>query len=351
MLFYESRTINVPDQRKRGHTVSVSALPSTLPVSSRKSSTPVAPPRESLSQLTSLIDQGEKTGLFNRQRSNRMPPRIEQCIQEENLRFLLNRDIYSEEYYNFVVDLVSICVNVPSKKSMIKDNSQVAVDAVSLAVNFLLNTYTHAKQRQKIVIADILEAVEFYLEHCSEACKYLTSFLSSNEGLRYIRPFLIECEAKEVRSAFSQLLGKNMHYHLAHFMSTDSEAINKILRTILTLIHEDVPNHIKTSSQFFSFLHKFASRGVNQCKQLLDLEFFQGLIKLLFGIDVDSIASADVDLSNRPRKWASSQSRELGELHSVIASLILACDNSPFGPADGIALILVIKEFYCESSN
>ena len=98
-----------------------------------------------------------------------MPPRIEQCIQEENLRFLLNRDIYSEEYYNFVVDLVSICVNVPSKKSMIKDNSQVAVDAVSLAVNFLLNTYTHAKQRQKFVIGDILEAVEFYLEHCSEA--------------------------------------------------------------------------------------------------------------------------------------------------------------------------------------
>ena len=164
--------------------------------------------------------------------------------------------------------------------------------------------------------------------------------MSSNEGLRYIRPFLIECEAKEVRSAFSQLLGKNMHYHLAHFMSTDSEAINKILRTTLTLIHEDVPNHIKTSGQFFSFLYKFASRGVNQCKQLLDLEFFQGLIKLLFGIDVDSISAADVDFSNRPRKWASSQSRELGELHSVIASLILACDNTPFGSADGITLFI-----------
>ena len=69
MLFYESRSINVPSRRlseKRGHTVSVSALPSNLPRSARKTSTPAAPPRESLSQLSDLLERGERTGLFNR---------------------------------------------------------------------------------------------------------------------------------------------------------------------------------------------------------------------------------------------------------------------------------------------
>ena len=122
------------------------------------------------------------------------------------------------------------------------------------------------------------------LEHSAEACKFLSERLSSNEGLRYLRPFLIESEAKEVRAAFSQLLGKIIQFHLAHFSSTDCDAINKILRTALNLIHEDVANHIKNCGTLFSFLHKFASRGVEQCKQLLDLQFFQGLVKLLLGI-------------------------------------------------------------------
>ena len=74
MLFYESRTSNaggipVPARRAsekhRGHTVSVSALPASgLPRSARKTSTPAAPPRESLSQLSDLLERGEKTGSY-----------------------------------------------------------------------------------------------------------------------------------------------------------------------------------------------------------------------------------------------------------------------------------------------
>ena len=72
MLFYESRTSTLPvparraSEKHRGHTVSVSALPaaSGLPRSARKTSTPAAPPRESLSQLSDLLERGEKTGQY-----------------------------------------------------------------------------------------------------------------------------------------------------------------------------------------------------------------------------------------------------------------------------------------------
>ena len=72
------------------------------------------------------------TGLFNR-KSDRMPPRIEQGIQEENLRFLLNRDVYSEDYYQFICDLVS--VNAQTRRLVIREKIPVAVDAVDLAVS------------------------------------------------------------------------------------------------------------------------------------------------------------------------------------------------------------------------
>lgn len=52
------------------------------------------------------------------------------------------------------------------------------------------------------------------------------------------------------------------------------------------------------------------------------------MIKLLLGVEPDPDGD-DEDLQSRPRRWSVSQSRELGELHSAIAYLILACDTTP----------------------
>ena len=60
---------------------------------------PTAPPRESLSQLSDLLEKGEKTGLFSSRNSSQMPSTIEQGIQEENLRFLLRRDDDSNAFH------------------------------------------------------------------------------------------------------------------------------------------------------------------------------------------------------------------------------------------------------------
>lgn len=58
---------------------------------------------DGLSQLTALVHHGEKQGLF----TEKIPPRILRAIQEDNLRFFRDRDIYCEEYYNFVHQLVT----------------------------------------------------------------------------------------------------------------------------------------------------------------------------------------------------------------------------------------------------
>ena len=56
---------------------------------------------------------GEKRGIF----SSRMPASIERSIREENLRFMQNRDVFSEDYYSFLYEvtmdlLQELCVSL-----------------------------------------------------------------------------------------------------------------------------------------------------------------------------------------------------------------------------------------------
>ena len=79
-----------------------------------------------------------------------MPASIERMIQEENLRFLDNRDVFCDNYFDFVHDIVS--TNVRSRSSarsfgQSSDFDAMCVDAVKLGIFFLFNTYSHLKTR------------------------------------------------------------------------------------------------------------------------------------------------------------------------------------------------------------
>jgi ubiquitin carboxyl-terminal hydrolase 9/24 len=336
MLFYECRrTSEMRQAEKKSHAQSASMVLGTPHSGSRKTSTPAAAPRESLSQLSDLLEKGEKTGLFNKV-GGRMPSRIERGIQEENLRFLQNRDVYCEDYYRFVYDLASANRN-PSKAN----RTPLAIESVKLAVNFFLNSYCHVKRRQKAMLGDIIDTIDDCLESSAPATQWLLGFLANVDGLRYFRPFLLECSAREVRVNFYHLVEKALAYfHRHNNCNTDTEDVNRLLATMAGLVKDDVANHIKTCGQFFSLLNKFASLGVAQCQQLFQLKVFNATVKLLLGI-----IPAEVDgdnKSNRQRRWAPSQCRELGELHMTLSCLILACDTTPFRAVGGGNIIIII---------
>ena len=103
--------------------------------------------RESLSQLSDLLEKGEKKGLF----SSRMPPSIERAIREENLRFMQNRDVYCQDYNKFIYDLAT--VNTAHKGRAVRgdgdQDSDLSVQSVKLSVMFLFNTYYHVKRRKR----------------------------------------------------------------------------------------------------------------------------------------------------------------------------------------------------------
>ena len=92
-----------------------------------------------------------------------MPASIDRMIQEENLRFLDNRDVFCDNYFDFVHDIVSTNVRSRSSASApcgrsnfgqsvggaaADDFDAMCVDAVKLGILFLFNTYSHLKTRR-----------------------------------------------------------------------------------------------------------------------------------------------------------------------------------------------------------
>ncbi len=139
---------------------------SASPVSTSRSSEPPLMPssssaaRESLSQLSDLLERGEQTGLFS---SRRMPASIERTIQEENLHFLENRDVFCVEYYSFIRELIG-CNSAshsvaPGSKTLISDYDQLCECSVKLAVNFLCHTYFHLAKRESAVMEEIRDGI------------------------------------------------------------------------------------------------------------------------------------------------------------------------------------------------
>ncbi len=217
---------------------------------SPRTSEPTARARESLSQLSDLLEKGERRGLF----SSRMPASIERGIQEENLRFLENRDVFCHEYYRFVQDLLS--VNVHGAKS--PDHESICEEAVRLAASFLCNTYFHVLERQSSILSEMVDGVSVLVERSRRATETLLAFLASSEGLQYLRPFLLECPSRDVRVNFSQMVFSGMRAYERHHGDTESDHVNRVLSSLVGLLEKDVSAHCKNSGQFFWLVSKFA---------------------------------------------------------------------------------------------
>eukprot|EP00095_Tigriopus_kingsejongensis_P003305 maker-scaffold355_size198070-snap-gene-0.39 protein:Tk03305 transcript:maker-scaffold355_size198070-snap-gene-0.39-mRNA-1 annotation:"ubiquitin carboxyl-terminal hydrolase 24 isoform x8" len=287
--------------------------------SARKTSEPAIAPRESFSELSDLVVKGEEKGIF----LNKMPPPIERDIQEENLRFLENRDVFCTEYYNFITDLIQ--VNIHKRPNMNGEEfDKLTIYSLRLAIHFLLNTYFHLKRRNSGLISDIVNSCEGLCEASQKACDWLLSFLSG-DGQRFLRPFLIECPFKEVRQQFARIIFIAVdEYERHHGCNPTDIKISTLLGQLVSVLSQDVPKHGKNSGQIFWLLSKFTRMGVKHCQELFTMNAFTHLIKFLLGVEPDPENSEE--LLNQRRRWSSLQIREFGEVHIVVAYMILSCD-------------------------
>ncbi|TRY69996.1 hypothetical protein TCAL_02811 [Tigriopus californicus] len=319
MLFYEytgSPSTKSGKMPRKNSSQSQSRLSARK--NARKTSEPAIPPRESFSQLSDLVVKGEEKGIF----LNKMPPPIERDIQEENLRFLENRDVFCREYYTFITELIQ--VNMTRKPQMSDDEyDQLGTYSLRLGIHFLLNTYFHLKRKDSALIGEIVNACQSLCRSSLKCCDWLLSFLIG-EGQVYLRPFLIECPSKEVRHNSARIVLMAMEFYEKHHGSDQDEKVASLLVHVVSILSQDVPNHGKHSGQFFWLLSQYARLGPKHCQKLFNLNAFSHVFKFLLGCEPEP--ENPEDLLNQRRRWTGLQIRDFGEVHLVLAHMILSCD-------------------------
>ncbi|XP_068228806.1 LOW QUALITY PROTEIN: ubiquitin carboxyl-terminal hydrolase 24-like [Palaemon carinicauda] len=265
--------------------------------------------RTSLCELTHLLQQGERQGMFR----EHMPPRILSMIMQENLTFLKNRDVYSTDYYTFIHQLCSTNL----EKTEVKKDGSMSVQAVYLGLNFLLNTYLRTKDKEENTALQWGQLLLSLLQYSREACSWVVNYFASEDGAAHIGPLLLECPDKSVRCHFSILLGNIFKCEFEH--SGGVESVEQLVKYILSLLASDVPAAVKTSYQYFNLLFSYVQQGFAQAHQILKLGGFSALVNFLLG-------PPEPD----KRRWSSVQAQDFGPLHCTIATIISACNMTPY---------------------
>ncbi|XP_052775472.1 ubiquitin carboxyl-terminal hydrolase 24-like isoform X3 [Mya arenaria] len=308
MLYYERMDENKSSlSAKKSKIVTRKLWPDGMLRSNRSS--------DSFVELTELVHKGERRGIF----MDKMPPSIQRLIHSENLTFIKNRDVYNQEYFRFVKNLVAR--NTMSCKH--PDYSDMCVVSLQLAVKFLFNLYFRTKKKSLEDLEEWVDVLDELVHRCKPACRWLLDYLASEEGSTYIRPFLLECPSKDVRFSFAKILEKAMCCYLSEHGGVPTEkCVDDIVEQLLSMLNKDVVDQCKHSVQYFLVLRSYVQLGTKAVSHMFMRNGFKRLAVFLLG----QPSSNGEHESTSSRRWSSVQSREFAHLQSTLATLILNCN-------------------------
>ncbi|KAJ7423927.1 hypothetical protein WISP_31194 [Willisornis vidua] len=243
--------------RQEAEDLSLSA-PSSPEISPQSSPRPHRPNSDRLSILTKLVRKGEKKGLF----VEKMPVRIYQMVRDENLKFMKNRDVYSSDYFSFVLSLASLNatkVKHPYYPCMAKVSLQ-------LAVQFLFQTYLRTKKKLRADTEEWIATIDALLSKSIDACQWLVEYFVGPEGRELVKTFLLECSVREVRVAVATILEKTLDSALLY--QEKLKTLHQLLEVLLALLDKDVPENCKNCAQYFLLFNNFVQKVMYALREL-----------------------------------------------------------------------------------
>ena len=249
--------------------------------------------RDSLSQLADLVVQSEHNHLFENKKSL-ISSKVLACVKDENLEFVKNRDTYCEDYYQFLLHLVSLCLNEKTNT-----DSMSIEYATKLIFQFLFYTHfrTHRRLRRDN-LTQWLDLIGKLFQKSNSACEIFYEMLGDNR----LKMYLLDCPCEDIRECFQDI---------CQFFLQSSSNVNRFVEQLIDLLDKNVIEQIKQSQAYFQLIYFYLNLNPLSIEYLVKLNTLTRLRLVLLDENLET------------RRWNSSQAKEFGVLHEMISILIL----------------------------
>ncbi|XP_065223298.1 probable ubiquitin carboxyl-terminal hydrolase FAF-X isoform X3 [Planococcus citri] len=279
----------------------------------------------------------------------KMPEPIEKSVIRQNIKFMHNRNQFSQEYFHFM-KRIAIC-NTPTNHQnacdMFSDSvmEELSLLTVQLVSKFLFHTGFHTKKALRGPASDWWEVLNFHLKSYSSVRRWFAYNILLEHPHRFCE-YLLSCPSAEVRTAFIKIVAHLAHYSVKDpvpsasstpsiFFDTTSPLSDQILITALQLLNKEISDHGRHLSHYFTLFQIYCGFGTTERQQLLRLN-----VPCLFLL---------VTLDEGPGPAIKYQYTELNKCHAVISTLIRCCDvRSQCNPFQGAPML---PNPYAEYSN
>lgn len=290
----------------------------------------------------SLLDNGLLAGA-------NMPEPIRRSILRQNIRFLHTKNQFHPEFVQFIRQLsvrnATSFSNSPPGGVVAQQSysDDVSLLCVLLACRFLFIVGFHLKRSLRGPAVEWLDALTPHLSRSAAArCWLLETIVFAQPGCQRLAEYLLECPSQEVRHVFARLLalvahssgaGEQMgvsvrvpqlmltcdsspyHHHQPLHQTGSWLSVSgvreAIVRGVLGLVRKDIADHGRHLPEYLSFFLHYASCGVRERCDLLELNVHAVLMS--------------VAVEEGPGPAIKFQYAELGVLYQTVALLVRSC--------------------------
>jgi ubiquitin carboxyl-terminal hydrolase 9/24 len=256
-----------------------------------------------------------------------MPTRLREEIREENLKFSRDRDIYNTDYFTFTDHLIGDVIDTSI------DNQGSIMDAIRFAFPFTAHFAWHTKRSLRGDATIYADRIALLLKHSRQACTWMMEELTNELKVSYysgiinyviqtIEDLLINCDATDVRRAFTDLLKTLFEY--SDEISSNSD---KIIDYLISLAKKEAIDRWTISGSIFNVLNFYATRSRRTAQHLLERGAFRACLHFLFYLpSTTTTTNTVIKLS---RRWSATQARDFTDIWCIIAELVQQCDLRP----------------------
>ncbi|UJR08730.1 hypothetical protein I4U23_012987 [Adineta vaga] len=265
-------------------------------------------------------------------RNQRMPLSVQRSVRKQNIKFLHNRILFSQEYFLFIKRLVhsnvqqlGILVQQQQQQQQQQEEDTNSINAIEnlalisiqIAAKFLFTVGWHTKKSLRGAANEWTDLITHCLRYSRQARQYYTEEVLFKHPNRF-HEYLMDCTSPEVRNAFGRILVTLASYSRQDEQDIDGLIVEmtveeKILNNVLRLLKKDGPDSVKMSAQYFQFFINYSSQGRYECEQLIRLN-----VPIIFAkIANDDLSSTSIQRYGEPSK-----------LSIILATLIRCFDVS-----------------------